>query len=43
MSGGVKLQPVTESFILKDHVYGVLRNAITDMNIYDEDDRPAAG
>jgi DNA-binding GntR family transcriptional regulator len=32
----VKLQPVTESFSLKEHVYGVLRTAITDMNIYDE-------
>jgi DNA-binding GntR family transcriptional regulator len=32
----VKLQKVSESFSLKDHVYRVLRDAIVDLNIYDD-------
>lgn len=36
MVDGVKLEPVTANFTLKDHIYGVLRAAILDMNIYDE-------
>ena len=36
MSNGVKLEPVAINFTLKDHIYDVLRNAILDMNIYDE-------
>lgn len=31
-----KLRPVTENFSLKDHIYGVLRDAIMDMDIYGE-------
>ena len=34
---GVKLKPVSVNFTLKDHIYDVLRNAIMEMNIYDED------
>lgn len=37
MSNGVKLKPVPVNFTLKDHIYDVLRAAILDMNIYDED------
>lgn len=33
---GVRLEPVAANFTLKDHIYGVLRAAILDMNIYDE-------
>lgn len=36
MTGGVKLEPVAVNFTLKDHIYDVLRDAILDMNIYDE-------
>jgi DNA-binding GntR family transcriptional regulator len=36
MSNGVKLKPVAVNFTLKDHIYDVLRDAILDMNIYDE-------
>ena len=36
MSNGVKLEPVSINFTLKDHIYDVLRDAILDMNIYDE-------
>ena len=36
MSNGVKLKPVAVNFTLKDHIYEVLRDAILDMNIYDE-------
>ncbi|TDL81159.1 GntR family transcriptional regulator [Palleronia sediminis] len=31
-----KLAPISTSFTLKDHTYGVLRAAILDMNIYDD-------
>ena len=31
----MKLKPVPSNFTLKDHVYEMLRTAITDMNIYD--------
>lgn len=31
----MKLKPVPSNFTLKDHVYEMLRAAITDMNIYD--------
>ena len=37
MGIGVKLKPVSVNFTLKDHIYDVLRNAIMEMNIYDED------
>lgn len=33
----MKLKPVPSNFTLKDHVYEMLRNAITEMNIYDEE------
>lgn len=36
MSNGVKLKPVAVNFTLKDHIYDVLRDAILEMNIYDE-------
>lgn len=36
MADGVKLKPVNVNFTLKDHIYDVLREAILDMNIYDE-------
>lgn len=32
-----KLRPVTANFSLKDHIYGVLRNAIMEMDIYNDD------
>ena len=32
-----RLQPVTANFSLKEHIYGVLRTAIMDMDIYNED------
>lgn len=37
MSKAVELKPVDANFTLKDHIYGVLRNAILDMDIYEED------
>jgi len=36
MSNGVKLEPVAINFTLKDHIYDVLRDAILEMNIYDD-------
>ena len=33
----MKLKPIAANFTLKDHLYGVLREAIINMNIYDED------
>lgn len=33
----IKLQPVTTSYSLKDHIYPVLKKAILDMDIYSED------
>lgn len=36
MSIGEKLRPVSVNFTLKDHTYDVLRAAILDMHIYDE-------
>ena len=36
MSIGDKLRPVMVNFTLKDHTYDVLRTAILDMNIYEE-------
>jgi DNA-binding GntR family transcriptional regulator len=36
MASGVKLKPVAVNFTLKDHIYDVLRNAILEMNIYDD-------
>lgn len=36
MSNSVKLSPVAGNFTLKDHIYDVLRDAILDMDIYDE-------
>lgn len=32
-----KLQPVTANFSLKEHIYGVLRSAIMEMDIYNDD------
>ena len=37
MSISSKLSPIAVNFTLKDHTYDVLRSAILDMNIYDED------
>jgi DNA-binding GntR family transcriptional regulator len=37
MSGSVELKPVAVNFTLKDHIYDILRAAILEMNIYDED------
>ncbi len=37
MTKSVKLKPVAVNFTLKDHIYDVLRDAILEMNIYDED------
>ncbi|HSM39395.1 MAG TPA: GntR family transcriptional regulator [Afifellaceae bacterium] len=37
MARSVKLKPVAVNFTLKDHIYEVLRTAILDMNIYQED------
>lgn len=37
MSISGKLKPVAVNFTLKDHIYDVLRDAILEMNIYDED------
>ena len=37
MTNTVELKPVAVNFTLKDHIYGVLRDAILDMNIYDEE------
>lgn len=36
MAGKLTLKPVDMNFSLKDHIYEVLRDAITNMNIYDE-------
>ena len=33
----MKLRPITSNFILKEHVYDMLRDAILDMDIYSED------
>jgi len=33
----MRLQPIATNFTLKDHIYETLRDAITKMNIYDED------
>jgi len=35
MTGGLKLKPVDANFLLGDHIYGVLRDAILGMDIYD--------
>ncbi len=35
MTGFLKLSPIATNFTLKDHIHGVLRDAILDMNIYD--------
>ena len=35
MASSVKLKPVAVNFTLKDHIYDVLREAILEMNIYD--------
>ena len=32
-----KLKPISVNFTLKEHIYDVLRNAILDTNIYDDD------
>lgn len=37
MSDKLTLKPVDMNFSLKDHIYEVLRDGITGMNIYDED------
>ncbi len=37
MTNTVELKPVAVNFTLKDHIYGVLRDAILDMNIYDDE------
>lgn len=37
MSLSRKLSPIAVNFTLKDHTYGLLREAILDMNIYEED------
>ncbi|MEM7170856.1 MAG: GntR family transcriptional regulator [Pseudomonadota bacterium] len=37
MVKAVELKPVDANFTLKDHIYGVLRDAILDMDIYDEE------
>lgn len=37
MMKGVNLKRVAENFTLKDHIYDVLRAAILDMDIYEED------
>ena len=37
MSIGANLRPVATNFSLKDHIYGVLRSAIMDMDIYSHD------
>jgi len=37
MSISAKLKPIAVNFTLKDHIYDVLRKAILDMDIYDED------
>jgi len=31
-----KLKPIPSTFTLKDHIHQVLREAIMDMNIYDD-------
>lgn len=36
MSSTLNLRPVDSSFSLGDHIYGVLREAILDMKVYDE-------
>lgn len=36
MAQGAKFARVAERFILRDHIYDVIRDAILDMNIYDE-------
>ncbi len=36
MANSVELKPVAANFTLKAHIYGVLREAIFDMDIYDE-------
>lgn len=35
MANGLTLKPVDANFSLGDHIYGVLREAILDMNVYD--------
>lgn len=37
MAKAVKLKPVNQNFSLKDHIYEVLREAILDTDIYDEE------
>ena len=36
MAQGAKFAPIAERFILRDHIYDVIRDAILEMNIYDE-------
>jgi DNA-binding GntR family transcriptional regulator len=36
MSNGVRLKPVAANFTLKEHIYDVLRDAILELNIYEE-------
>lgn len=36
-SGGMRLRPIPTNFTLKDHVYDMLRDAITAMDIYGDD------
>ncbi len=37
MQTKLKIAPIESSFSLKDHIYDVLKEAITSMNIYDEE------
>ena len=37
MQTKLKITPIESSFSLKDHIYDVLKEAITSMNIYDEE------
>lgn len=37
LSVGANLSPISASFSLKEHIYGVLRSAIMEMDIYSED------
>ena len=37
MANPIRLEPVAPNFTLKDHIYGVLKRAVVEMNIYDHD------
>jgi hypothetical protein len=43
MSNNLKLKPVGSNFSLKEHIYDVLKDAISNVNIYDSGRQPEDG